>query len=126
MSCFSRVTTKMTDLATVRKALEALGHRVRERATEARGWSGNSARADLVVATATDYDIGLVRAADGTFEAVADWGMTGVAQDAFVAALSQKYSYLWVTETARRKGFTVAEERVDDQGTVRLLLRRFT
>ena len=125
MSCFVRIATKLVDRDIVQQAAAELGHPVIAGTTEARGWSGRRERADFVLRTGTDYDIGAVRTAEGSYDFVADWSMTHVDQKTFVNRLTQKYSTLRVTQAAKKKGFNVAHQEVDAKGSVRLVLRRF-
>jgi len=125
MSCFVRIATRLTHEETVRQAIEGIGYRVIEGATEARGWNEQHEQADIVIGTRTSYDIGAVKTKTGAFDFVADWSMTGVDREQFLRQLTQKYSYLQVTQQARKLGFVVAKEEVEESGSVRLLLRRF-
>jgi hypothetical protein len=124
VSCFVRIATRLTDLDTIREAVPQIGYRVVE-GTEVRGWSEQTTSAELVIGTDADYDIGAVRGEGGGYDFVADWSMARVDQQEFVARLAQRYSYLRVTAAARKQGFVVAQDRVDEQGRLQLVLRKF-
>lgn len=126
MSCFVRIATKLTNTETIKMAAEALGYRVLKSAKKVRGYGSREAKADFVLGTKTKYDIGAIKADDGTYSFVSDWGGTRVTQKEFVRKLSQKYSYLQVLETVTSKGYVLADEKVDERGAVRLLLRKFS
>ncbi|MBI3267533.1 MAG: DUF1257 domain-containing protein [Planctomycetes bacterium] len=125
MSHFSTLATRLTDEAALRAAFEQLGYKVRPKATRVRGWSDQETHADFVVNAGGEYDVGAVRTKHGTFELVADWTMARIDRDKFVGQVSQAYSRILVTQTAKKNGFVVAKEEVDAQGRVHLLLRRF-
>jgi hypothetical protein len=126
VSCFTRVKTRLTDDATIRRAVSRIGYEILENARQARGWSGQKEKADFVIGTRTDYDIGAVKSEGGAYDFFADWPMAHVDKDEFVGKLSQSYSYLRVVEVAKRKGFVLAKEEASEKGGVRLLLRRFS
>lgn len=125
MSCFTKVTTKLTDLETLKEALAALGYPLLEGATEARGWRGAAESADFVVGTGSEYDIGICRGKQGTFDFVADWEMARLKRQSFLNSVAQKYAELRVLQTAKKSGFVVAGQTTDAQGNIQLLLRRF-
>lgn len=125
MSCFVRISTVLTDLDTLERVVPELGYRVLEGATTVRGYGGQTRAADLVIDTGSRYDIGVVRTDEGTLDFVSDWEMSGIGQQDFVHRVSQRYARTRVLQQAKRQGYVVAKERVDADGSVRLLLRRF-
>ena len=126
MSCFVRIATRLTDEATLRLAAVELGYKVAEKAGVVKGWGDDEAHADVVIHTGTPYDVGAVRNKSETYDFVGDFSMAHLAEADFVDRMSQAYSKIRVLEAARKSGFVVANQTVDLQGTVQLVLRRFS
>jgi hypothetical protein len=125
MSCFTRISTQITDEETLRQAVPEIGYSVRKRATSVRGWSDHTTQADLVIATDTEYDIGGIKTKDGTFDFVADWEMSRIDKKKFVGELTQAYSCVRVTQAAKKSGFVVVKQKADEKGSLHLVLRKF-
>lgn len=124
MSCFVRIATRLTDELALKEAVSQVGYQVVEGRSDVRGYSGTE-RADVVIDTGGAYDIGAVRTKEGAFELVADWEMARVDRTAFVGKLTQAYGVARVTQAAKKSGFVVAKQKVDERGSVKLTLRRF-
>ncbi len=125
MSQFVRIATQLTEAEAIQEAAEELGYTVLAEQTEVRGYSSRTAKAEFVLGTDTRYDIGAVRGEDGRYEFVSDWSMSRIDRQDFVNRLSQGYSRIRVVRNAKKRGFQVATEKVDEKGNVRLLLRKF-
>jgi hypothetical protein len=124
MSCFVRIATQITDEHHLREAVDAVGYTIRK-GTDVRGWMQQTTAADFVIDTGTKYDVGAVKNGDETWSFVSDWSMSSVKQDAFVNQLTQRYSAIRVAAKAKKQGYVVAREKVEQDGTIRLLLRKF-
>lgn len=72
MSHFSQTYTKIKDAETLNQAIRNAGFKALVDSA-VRGWQGNSIKAEVVAVMKGDYDIGFVRAEDGSFAAVADF-----------------------------------------------------
>ena len=98
--------------------------RVRENAVVS-GYSGNTTPADVVVATHNaNYDLGF-RMSGETYELVADWwGIRDIEKEALTQRLQQRYAYHSVREQLDQNRFTLVEEEVDVDQTIRLVVRR--
>lgn len=129
MSHFTTIKTQFVAVAPLKKALADvraefnLGE-VRENALVS-GYHGNTARADLVVATRNQgYDLGFRKQGE-TYELVADWyGIRDIQQANLTARLSQRYAYHTVKEKLDQQGFSLVEEEVKQDKTIHLVLRR--
>ena len=130
MSHFTKINTKITDVECLKLALEDLGYPYREGKVRVRGWRGISEEADLVVETGTPYNIGLRRTAQGVYEIVADWWgvetRTGIVQAKFLRELNQRYAYHKVLTEVKKQGFSVAEDEVTSDNTIRLVVRKWS
>ena len=104
-------------------ALEDLGLRCQEGEVEVRGWGGQRARVELKVRV-PGGEIGFMRQGD-FYEMVADWwGIRGFRQEEFLQKLTQRYTYHAAREKLRQEGFELASEQVEEDGSIRLVLRR--
>jgi hypothetical protein len=112
----------LTDIHTVRKALEDLGYAVES--GRVRGYGGQEAQADLVVSTNSGYDIGF-RQEGSAVVMVADlWGLR-INRDEFLNSVTQRYAYLTVIEQARSQGWQMTTEENQEDGSIRLVLQRW-
>src|SRR5436305_1003197 len=96
MSHFTKVKTRILDRIVLEKTLADLNYRLAP-TDQVSGWQGATRKADLVVKTRGQYDVGFVKTADGSFDMVADWwGLKtsiGLDRQTFVNQLSQRYAY---------------------------------
>jgi hypothetical protein len=124
MSHFSRVKTQLRDIATVQQVLEDLGYTVET--GDVRGYSSQRAKADIVVRTDKNYDIGFYQQDDGSVAMIADfWGLS-IDRDQFLEKITQRYAYLTVVEQAAEQGWQIAEEEVQEDGSLRLVMQRWS
>ncbi len=124
MSHFTRVRTQLRNMATVGRALEEMGYEVEE-STAVRGYRGQEAKADLVIRANADYDIGF-RQEDDNVVVVADfWGLR-MDRDKFTQQLAQTYAHLTITEQAEARGWQLATEEVQEDGSIKLVMQRWS
>lgn len=124
MSHFSQIKTKMVDREFVIKALEDMGLSYQEGEQEVMGFMHQKTPVDIRIALPLSYDIGLRKHAGG-YEIVADWfGVRGVNQKDFTERLNQRYAYHTARAKLEQQGFTMAEEKVEQTGEIRIVLRR--
>jgi hypothetical protein len=128
MSHFTEVQTVIKDLVILKKVLEKMGYTVHDDHRQIRGYQGNLADAELCIDTKTQYDIGVVKTANG-YALMADWdmlqGKAGIEQATFVKAVNKNYAYEKVMAEVKKKGYTVVEEKTDQQQTVQIRVRKF-
>lgn len=130
MSHYSRVKTKFHNREALIACLKQLGYEVRTD-TVVKGHHGEHA-VDIAVSR-KGFGIGFVKAPDGTYDMVADWwGVAGtderkMTQDlAHAAGTVQKaYAQQMVLEQAARDGFEVVSQTEEQDGTVRIVVRRW-
>jgi hypothetical protein len=123
MSHFTRVRTQLHDLETVRRALEDLGYSVVE--GSARGYGDQRAAADLVVQMNENYDVGFQKTAHG-IEMVADFWGIHINREEFLQRLTQQYAHITVLDQAEKQGFQVVAEETLEDGSVRLVMQRWS
>jgi hypothetical protein len=132
MSHFTKCEMKMTNLAALKKALEDL--KLSYQADEAgqgvvvRGYRGDTLKAAMSIDMGK-YDIGVVENQDGTYDLTADWWgvetTKGVSEAEFKDQLSQKYQYHNVKMACEEKGYAVEEELNEEDGSIRLVVRKW-
>lgn len=125
LSHFTKIRTRLVDEQTLRQALGRLGHEPLEARNGVKGWMGGRTQADFKIKPATgDYEIGFVKE-DGAYTIVADWwGIHSTDEATFAAGLTQAYGVVGTLSTLTAQGFELGEETQEQDGTVRLTLRR--
>lgn len=129
MSHFSQIKTKIRNLKSLETALTDLGITWKGGPLAVRGYQGTTEMAEVVVQQDNGYDIGFRRNADtGDYELVADlqyWGQS-LSVDGFLNQVMQRYAYHTVLSESSNQGFQVAEEKVSADGSIRLVMQRWS
>lgn len=126
MSHFTRLRTKLFDEALVRSALESMGYSVLPVGQGVGGWLGATTSADFKVRLkGTKHEVGFVRGNDG-FEVVADWYGVPVKRMDFIRELTRTYAIDATKIALAQDGYQLQEETSERDGTVRLVLTRYT
>lgn len=125
MSHFTSIKTKMKDKPLVLKSLQDLGLSYEEGDNlTVRGFAGQRMLVDIKINLQFSYDIGLRQRENG-YELVADWfGVRGVNQEDLTQKLNQRYAYHATRTQMEAQGFDMVEEKVEETGQIRLVLRR--
>jgi hypothetical protein len=132
MSHFTKCDLKITNLAALKRALDdlKLSYRVAEgeQGVEVRGYKGQKMSAEISVDMGK-YDIGVVQAADGTYELVADWWgievTKAVTETEFVEELNQRYAYNRVVMACEEQGYTLEETQNEEDGTIQVAMKKW-
>jgi hypothetical protein len=132
MSHFTKCDLKITNLAALKRALDdlKLSYRVAEgeQGVEVRGYKGQKMSAEISVDMGK-YDIGVVQAADGTYELVADWWgievTKAVTETEFVEELNQRYAYNRVVMACEEQGYTMEETQNEEDGTIQVAMKKW-
>jgi hypothetical protein len=124
MSHFSRIHTQMTDKKYLLQALKDLGFPYEEGQQQVQGFGNQKSPVEIRVPLKFSYDIGF-RKNGNAYELVADWfGVRGINQKDFTAKLNQRYAYHATRDKLQQQGFDLVEEKVEDTGQIRIVLRR--
>ena len=124
MSHFSRIQTKIIEKEFALKAIKDLGFTYEEGEQEVKGFGGQKSQVDIRIKLPLSYDIGL-RKKGSTYEIVADWfGVRGINQKDFTERLMQRYAYHASRAKLEQQGFSMVEEKVEETGQIRIVLRR--
>lgn len=131
MSHFSEIKTHLTDKRLLQKALRNLGYRIEEGSSrvEVRGFMGTKFEADFKILTKTHYDLGFKKNGQGHYDLVADWELlpkvSGIEQASFAATLKKEYAKEAILEMAQSKGYEVAIENNNADGSVELVVTQW-
>ena len=128
MSHFTQVETKINDLVCLKAALVELGMEFEEASENAlvkvRGWKGSTLTAEAKIKASKSYDIGLQLTEQGTYKLVGDWwGIeeeTNETAEKIQQRVVQCYAKHKVKAEVQKQGFTLDEEHVEADGTIRI------
>jgi hypothetical protein len=127
MSHFSQIKTQIRNLPSLQSALTDLGIDWKSGPCEVRGYRGQTHTAEVAIAQDNGYDIGF-RWNGSEYELVADlqfwkqeWNV-----DRFLSHVTQRYAYHTVLNETKQKGFQVSEEQKNSDGSIRLVLQRWS
>lgn len=127
MSHFSQIKTQIRNLEGLKSALSDMGFAWKSDVTPVRGYKGQTQTAQVVIEQDNGYDVGF--AWNGQeYELVADmqfWQLTN-SVDHFLRQVTQRYAYHTVLTETSNQGFQVAEEQKQEDGSIRLVLQRWS
>lgn len=126
MSHFVRIRTQIREREHLVQALRDLHYEFQEgEELVVRGYSGNRERAEVVVNTGCEYDIGFQRKAE-EYECVADWwGVqrgSSIRQETFIQEVNRQYAYNLIRDQIREQNLILEEEEEQENGDVVLVL----
>ncbi len=128
MSHFSQIKTKIRHLDSLKLALNDLGADWKAGPCDVRGYQGQTQSAEVVIAQDNGYDIGFRRNPETSdYELVADlqYWQQPLTVEGFLSQVTQRYAYNAVVAETSRQGFQLAEEQVQKDGSVRLVVQRW-
>ncbi|NDJ15906.1 DUF1257 domain-containing protein [Myxacorys almedinensis] len=127
MSHFSQIKTQIRNLPSLKAALSDLGIDWKVGPCSVRGYRGQTQTAEVVVEQDNGYDVGF--AWNGhEYELVADlqyWKQAS-SVDRFLSKITQRYAYHTIVNEGSQKGFQVAEQNTNQDGSIRLVLQRWS
>jgi hypothetical protein len=131
VSHFSRVRTTLRDREVLTASLEELGYEVTEGGT-IRSRDGVR-EIDLSISTKNGNGIGFVKDGDGCYNLVADWWGMGRKDRQILdrmagtlARVQRTYAERMIREQTEKEGFSLVERREDEDGSIRIMVRRWT
>jgi hypothetical protein len=132
MSHFTKCALKMTNLAAIKKELEDMQLKFTEaeqgQSVSVRGYRGDKLQGVMSIDMGR-YDIGVVDNQDGTYGVTAEWWgvetTKGISEEEFQNTLAQKYQYHNVKQACEEKGYAVEEEVNEEDGSIRLVVRKW-
>jgi hypothetical protein len=131
VSHFSRVRTALRDREVLTASLRELGYEVAERGT-IRSRDGVR-EVDLSISTKNGNGIGFVKDGDGCYNLVADWWGMGRKDrqildrlNGTLARVQRNYAERMIREQTEKEGFSLVERREEEDGSIRIMVRRWT
>ncbi|MBW4582712.1 MAG: DUF1257 domain-containing protein [Tildeniella nuda ZEHNDER 1965/U140] len=127
MSHFSQIKTQLRNLSSLQAALTDLGIVWKSGSEAIRGYRGKTQTAEIAIEQDNGYDIGF-RWNGSEYELVADlqfWRQT-LTVDRFLSHVTQRYAYHTVLNETTQKGFQVTEQQQNNDGSIRLVLQRWS
>lgn len=127
MSHFSQIKTQIRDLVSLQSALTDLGIHWKSGPQAVRGYRGQTYNAEIVIEQENGYDIGFSQNND-QYELVADlqYWQQPLSVEGFINRVTQQYAYHTVVNETARQGFQVAEQQKNQDGSIRLVLQRWS
>jgi hypothetical protein len=131
MSHFSRIKTVLRDRALLTMSLEELGYEVIEGGT-VKGRQGLR-EVDLSIRTKDGNGIGFTMDHDGSYTLIADWYGIGRRDQKILSRLNdtlakvqRNYAERIALQKAEQQGFSVVERTEEPDGSIRIVVRRWT
>lgn len=126
MSHFSQIKTQIRDLTALQSALTDVGARWTG-SREVKGYRGQTRRAEVAIEQENGYDIGFSWNGQ-EYELVADlqYWQQPLTVEGFLNQVTQRYAYHTVVKETARQGFQVAEQQEQQDGSLRLVLQRWS
>jgi hypothetical protein len=127
MSHFSQIKTQIRNLSSLEAALTDLGIEWKSGPCQVRGYQGQTQEAMIAIEQSNGYDIGF-RWNGNEYELVADlqYWRQNLTVDRFLSHVTQRYAYHTVLTETTQKGFQVTEEQKNKDGSIRLVLQRWS
>jgi Protein of unknown function (DUF1257) len=127
MSHFSQIKTQIRNLESLQEALTELGIDWKPGPCQVRGYRGKTQDAEIAIAQNNDYDIGF-RWDGNEYELVADlqYWQQDLSVEGFLRKITQRYAFQTVMKETARAGFQVAEQQNNEDGSIRLVVQRWT
>ena len=126
MSHFTKIKTKLYDRVTIEKSLSDLNIEWESGAEKIRGYNNQEYSADIVIRQKNNYDIGF-RWNNNEYELVADlmfWDQS-YSIDKFLNQVHQRYAFNLITKVSEEQHLEFVETGNFEDGSIRLLLRKF-
>lgn len=125
MSHFTKVATKINDLVALKRALDQLGWKYQHdpAGVTVRGYQGQTMKAEISIDMGK-YDVGVVKQEDGTYSLESDWWgietTRGLKEEDIAKELNAKYAYQRVVQAVEEQGYSIDQNSVAADGTIKL------
>ncbi|MGJ3248264.1 MAG: DUF1257 domain-containing protein [Elainellaceae cyanobacterium] len=127
MSHFSQIKTQIRNLNSLKSALTDSGITWKSGPTPVRGYQNQTHMADIAIEQENGYDIGFSWNGQ-EYELIADlqfWKQP-LSVEGFINRVTQGYAYHTVLNESMHQGFSVSEKQKNDDGSIRLVLQRWS
>lgn len=127
MSHFSQIKTQIRNLDSLKAALSDMGVEWKSDASPVRGYKGQTQTAEVVIEQDNGYDIGFAwNGEEYTLVADMQFWQLNHSVDHFLRQVTQRYAYHTVLTQTHKQGFQLAEEHNQQDGSIRLVLQRWS
>ena len=126
MSHFTKIKTKLYDRATIEKSLSDLNIKWETEVNAVRGYKNQKEYADIVISQKNNHDIGF-KWNGKEYELVTDlmfWEQK-YSVNKFLNQVNQRYAFNLITKVSEEQSFQYVEAENQQDGSIRLLLRKF-
>jgi hypothetical protein len=126
MSHFTKIKTKLYNLETLKKSLSDLNINWTVNTNNVRGYQNTTHAAELVIQQGNNHDIGF-KWNGAEYELVTDlmfWSQD-ISVDKFLNHINQRYAYNSIIGVSEKEGFNFQQSENAEDGSIRLVLRRF-
>jgi galactitol-specific phosphotransferase system IIB component len=126
MSHFTSIKTKLYDRATIEKSLSDLNIKWETEVNAVRGYKNQKECADIVISQKNNHDIGF-KWNGKEYELVTDlmfWEQK-YSVNKFLNQVNQRYAFNLITKVSEEQSFQYVEAENQQDGSIRLLLRKF-
>jgi hypothetical protein len=127
MSHFTKIKTKLYNLETLKKSLSDLNIDWTVQTNNIRGYQNTTHEAELVIQQENKHDIGF-KWNGVEYELVTDlmfWSQD-ISVDRFLNRINQRYAYNSIIGVSEKEGFNFSQTETAEDGSIRLVLRRFS
>lgn len=127
MSHFSQIKTQIRSLPALQSALNDLAVGWKIGPEPLRGYQGQTRTAEVVIDQENGYGVGFSWNGQ-EYELVADldFWQQAWSVERFLNKVTQRYAYHAVVNSAGNQGFQVAEEQQNSDGSIRLVVQRWS
>jgi Protein of unknown function (DUF1257) len=127
MSHFSQIKTQIRDLTALQSALTDIGVEWKAGPQSVRGYRGQTQVADVAIEQQNGYDVGF-KWNGREYELVADlqYWQQPLTVEGFLNQITQRYAFHTVVNTTAQQGFQVTEQQQQQDGSIRLVLQRWS
>ena len=127
MSHFTKIKTKLYNLETLKKSLSDLNIDWTVQTNNIRGYQNMTHEAELVIQQENKHDIGF-KWNGVEYELVTDlmfWSQD-ISVDRFLNRINQRYAYNSIIGVSEKEGFNFSQTETAEDGSIRLVLLRFS
>ena len=126
MSHFTNIKTKLYDRTTIEKSLSDLNIEWESGVKTVRGYNNQTQSAEIIIPQSNNHDIGF-KWNGKEYELVADlmfWDQK-YSVNKFLNQLNQRYAFNLITKVSEEQSLQFVETENQEDGSIRLLLRKF-
>ena len=126
MSHFTKIKTKLYDRATIEKSLSDLNIEWESGLKQIKGYNNQEHEAEIIIRQKNNHDIGFKW--NGTeYELVTDLMFWDQAHSVnkFLNSINQRYAFNLIAKVSEEQSFQYVEAKNQQDGSIKLLLRKF-